>query len=47
MANAMDATLANQGVFMQWHTHNVEVALARCRRANGIPSRSSSDIDSP
>ncbi len=47
MANAMDATLANNGVFMQWHAHNAKVALVRYRRANGIPSPYGNDTHSP
>jgi hypothetical protein len=44
MVGAMDATLANCGVFMQWHTHDAKVALAWYKKANGVPSPSNSDI---
>ncbi len=47
MANVVDATLANCGVFMQLHTPNVEAASIWYMKANGIPSPSCSDIDSP
>jgi hypothetical protein len=43
VANVIDATLANHGVFTQWHAHDAEVALTWYRRANGIPSTSSND----
>jgi hypothetical protein len=45
--NVVDATLANCGVFMRQHAHDVEVASTWYMKANGIPSPSSSDIDSP
>jgi hypothetical protein len=47
MADTMDAALGNYGVFMQQYTHDAEVALAWYKKANGIPSPSSSDTDSP
>jgi hypothetical protein len=47
MANAINATLANHEVFSQCHAHDAKVALVWHRRANGIPSPSSSDINSP
>jgi hypothetical protein len=47
MANVMEATLANHGVFMRQHAHDVEVALAWYMRANGIPSPFNNDINNP
>jgi hypothetical protein len=47
MVDVVNVTLANCKVFTQWHTHDVGVALVRYRKANGIPSPSSNDIDSP
>jgi hypothetical protein len=47
VADVMDATLANCGVFTQWHAHDAEVGSTQYKTANGIPSPSDSDIDSP
>jgi hypothetical protein len=47
VANVVDATLTNHEVFMQCHTHDIEVALVWYRKANGIPSPFSSDTNSP
>jgi len=47
VADVVDTTLANRKVFMQWHTHDAEVALVRYKKAHGIPSPFGSDIDSP
>jgi hypothetical protein len=47
MVVAMDVTLANCKVFMQWHAHDAKVALAQYMGANGIPSPPGSDINSP
>ncbi len=47
MVDVMDATLANHEVFTQCHAHDTKVASAWYKRANGIPSPSNSDTDSP
>jgi hypothetical protein len=47
MADVVETTLANHGVFMCQHAHDVEVALTRYKKANGIPSPFSSDTYSP
>ncbi len=47
LANVMEATLANHGVFTHWHAQDAKVALTQYKKANGIPSPSNSDIDSP
>jgi hypothetical protein len=47
VTKVVDATLANCGVFTRQHAHDVEVASMRYMRANGIPSPSNSDINSP
>jgi hypothetical protein len=47
VTNVVDAKLANCGVFMQWHTHDVKVASTWYMNANGIPSPFGSDINSP
>jgi hypothetical protein len=43
VVDVVDTTLTNCKVFTQWHAHDVEVALARYKRGNGIPSLSSND----
>jgi hypothetical protein len=43
VVNVVDVALANCGVFMQWHTHDVEVALMRYKKVNGILSPSNND----
>jgi hypothetical protein len=45
VVDIVDATLTNCEVFTQWHAHDAKVAPAWYRRANGIPSPSSNDID--
>jgi hypothetical protein len=45
MANVVDATLINHEVFTRQHAHDAKVASTQYRRANGIPSPFSSDID--
>ncbi len=45
MADVMDVTLANRGVFTRQHTHDAEVALVWYKRANGIPSPFGSDTN--
>jgi len=47
VANVMDVTLANHEVFAWWHTHDVKVALVWYKKADGIPSSSNIDINSP
>ncbi len=47
MADAMEATLVNHRVFMYQHAHDAKVTSTGYRRANGIPSPSSNDIDNP
>ncbi len=47
MVDVVDTKLANCEVFMQWHTHDVDVASMWYMKANGIPSPFGSDIDSP
>jgi hypothetical protein len=47
VANVVDTTLVNRMVFMRWYAHDADVALMWYRKANGIPSPSSTDIDSP
>jgi len=43
VVDVVDATLANRGVFPQRNAHGAEVALMQYKRANGIPSTSSSE----
>jgi uncharacterized protein (UPF0303 family) len=43
----VDITLANHRVFMWQHTHDAEVSSTQYIRADGIPSPSRNDIDSP
>jgi hypothetical protein len=45
VADVVDATLINHGIFTRQHAHDAKVASTQYRRANGIPSPSSSDID--
>jgi len=47
VVDVMEAALANHGVFTCWHAQDAKVTSTQYRRANGIPSPSSSDIDSP
>jgi hypothetical protein len=47
VVDVMDVTLANCGVFTQWHAPNAGVGSTQYKRANGIPSPSGSDTDSP
>jgi hypothetical protein len=47
VANVVDATLTNHGVFTQLYAHDVEVASTRYRRFNGNPSPFNSDTDNP
>jgi hypothetical protein len=47
MADVVDTTLVNCGVFIERHAHDVKVALAWYKGANGIASPSSSDIYNP
>jgi hypothetical protein len=47
VADAMEATLVNHRVFMYQHAHDAKVTSTGYRRANGIPSPSSNDIDNP
>ncbi len=47
VADVVDITLANRGVFTRWHAHDAEVASTRYRKVNGIPSPSSSDTNNP
>jgi hypothetical protein len=45
MVDVVDVALANRGVFTQRHTQDVEVALVRYKKANGITSSSNSDTN--
>ncbi len=45
MANIVDATLANCGVFTRWHAHDADVASMQYKKANGIPSFFGSDTN--
>jgi hypothetical protein len=45
VANVVDVALANYGVFMWRHTHNVKVTSAWYRKANGILSPSNNDMN--
>ncbi len=47
MVDAMEATLVNLMVFMYQHAQDVKVTSTRYRKANGILSPSSNDIDNP
>jgi hypothetical protein len=47
VVDVMEATLANHKVFTRWHAQAVEVTSTQYKKANGIPSPPSSDIDSP
>jgi len=47
VADVMDVTLANHGVFMQWHAHDAEVTSVWYKKANGIPSIFSNETNSP
>jgi hypothetical protein len=47
MANVVEATLANRGVFTCRHTQDTKVALTQYKRANGIPSPYNNDVDNP
>jgi hypothetical protein len=47
VADVMDVTLANHGVFMQWHAHDAEVTSVWYKKANGIPSLFSNETNSP
>jgi hypothetical protein len=47
VTDVMDITLSNCEVFTQWHTHDAKVSLTQYKMANGIPSLSGSDTNSP
>jgi hypothetical protein len=47
VVDVVDATLANHGIFTRWYAHDAKVASTWYMRANGIPSPSNSDTDSP
>jgi hypothetical protein len=45
VADVINATLVNHMVFTRWHAHDAKVASTWYRKANGIPSPSSSDTN--
>jgi len=47
VADVVDVTLANRGVFTRRDAHDAKVASTQYKRANGIPSTSGSDTNSP
>jgi predicted metal-binding protein len=47
VAHVVDVAFANCGVFMGQHTHDAKVSLIQHKVANGIPSPSDNDINSP
>jgi hypothetical protein len=47
MANVMEATLANHGVFTRRYTQDAKVTSAQYKKANGIPSHFNNDTNSP
>jgi hypothetical protein len=47
VADVVEARLANRKVFTRRHTQDAKVASTQYKRANGIPSSSNSDINSP
>jgi hypothetical protein len=47
VVDVVDATLTNHGVFTTWYAHDAKVASVWYKRANVIPSPSSSDTNSP
>jgi len=47
VANVMEATLVNHGVFTHQHTQDAKVTSTRYKKANRIPSHFNNDTYSP